>query len=280
MKGVKEQKKKKEDGTSALKKGLGVLSCFSWTKTQMSLTEIAREQGLPLPTAARLARALEEEGFLERDKKTKVFQLGFKCYLLGSIAKKTGFLRTIALPHMEELRKLFNETVNLYVREGDWRICYEQVESSLNLKRSARLGARFPLWAGASGRCFMAFMEKEEVDRLLDEVEPLTENTILSRKKVYEKIRELREKGYGTSVSEREEGVSSVAVPIFDGSMQSIACMTLSGPTARFSEQMISALIPALKARCREISLKLGAESQNLGLLGGDQAHSLTPEQD
>ena len=275
---MKEQKGKKEGGTLALKKGLGVLSCFSWTRTQMTLTEIARQQELPLPTAARLTRALEEEGFLERDKKTKVFQLGFKCYLLGSIAKKTGFLRTIALPHMEELRNLFNETVNLYVREGDWRICYEQVESSLNLKRSARLGARFPLWAGASGRCFMAFMEKEDVDRLLDEVQPLTENTILSREKVYEKNRELRKKGYGTSVAEREEGVSSVAVPIFDGSMQAVACMTLSGPTARFSEQMISALIPALKARCRDISLKLGAESQNLGMLEGDQEYPPAPQ--
>ncbi len=260
----------KEDGASALKKGLSVLSCFSWQKSRRTLTEIARELNLPLPTAARLAKALEEEGFLERNKKSKLFSLGFQCYLLGAIAKKTGGLRTMALPYMEELRKKFNETVNLYVREGNSRICFEQVESSLNLKRSAKLGDRFPLWAGASGRCFLAFMPDEDVYGILGEVESLTPNTILDRKVVLEKNSELRTRGYSLSVSEREQGVSSVAVPIFDASPQPPACMTLSGPTARFTEEMIRELIPALKKTCLELSVKLGAERRSVSLLETD----------
>lgn len=259
--------KTREDGASALKKGLSVLSCFTWLKSNKSLTEIARELEIPLPTAARLTKALQDTGFLERDPKSKLFSLGFQCYLLGTIAKKTGGLRTTALPYMEELRKQFNETVNLYVREGDSRICYEQVESSHNLKRSAKLGARFPLWAGASGRCFLAFMFEDEVRRILGHVESLTPNTILHEETVMEKNRELRIQGYGISVSEREWGVSSVAVPIFDASTQPLACMTLSGPTARFTEEMVRNLIPALKKACLELSLKLGAEKQFLSFL-------------
>ena len=205
--------------------------------------------------------------FLERDAKTKQYHPGFKCSLLGAIAKKTGVLRTIASPHMEELKTRFNETVNLYLREGDFRICYEQVESSLHLKRSARLGSRFPLWAGASGRCFLAFMSKEDVDRILDDVEPLTPNTILDKETVFRKNEEVRRNGYAISVSELEEGVSSVAAPIFDASMHPVACLTLSGPTSRFSEEMIQALILALKASCRAISIKLGAEQHTLKIL-------------
>jgi len=261
----------KEDGASALKKGLSVLSCFSWQKSRRTLTEIARELNLPLPTAARLAKALEGQGFLEREKKSRLYSLGFQCYLLGAIAKKTGGLRTLALPCMEELRKRFNETVNLYVREGDFRICYEQVESSLNLKRSAKLGDRFPLWAGASGRCFLAFMPEEEVSRILDEAQSLTPNTILDKKVVTEKNSELRKRGYSFSLSEREQGVSSVAVPIFDASLQPVACMTLSGPTARFTEKMIHELIPALKKTCLDLSLKLGAERRSVSLLETDR---------
>lgn len=258
---------KPEDGSASLKKGLSVLSCFSWLRTSLTLTEIARDLEMPLPTAARILKALEEEGFLERDKSTKQYRLGFKCYLLGSIAKKTGILRSLALPYMEELKRVFNETVNLYIREGDFRICYEQVESSLNLKRSAKLGDRFPLWAGASGRCFLAFMSNEDVERIISQAEALTPNTILEKNRVMEKNSELRKRGYSFSLSEREQGVSSVAVPIFDASMQPPACMTLSGPTARFTEKMIGDLIPVLKKTCLAISLKLGAERSELSFL-------------
>lgn len=268
---MEEKQKNKEDGASALKKGLTILSSFSWTKNAMTLTEIARERNLPLPTAARLIKALEEEGFLERNTKTKRYHLGFKCSLLGAIAKKTGILRMIASPYMEELRSMFNETVNLYLREGDIRVCYEQIESSFNLKRSAKLGDRFPLWAGAAGRCFLAFMKREEVDRILEEVEPLTANTILDKEQIYRKSLEVKTRGYSFSVSEREEGVSSVAAPIFDASMQPMACLTVSGPTSRFSEEMIAALIPEIKQRCLLISLKLGAERKNLAILEAEE---------
>ncbi len=264
---MEEKKMRKEDGASALKKGLAVLSSFSWTKNSMTLSEIARERNLPLPTAARLIKALEEEGFLERDSKTKRYHLGFKCSLLGAIAKKTGALRMIAAPYMEELKNMFNETVNLYLREGEIRICYEQIESSFNLKRSAKLGDRFPLWAGAAGRCFLAFMKREEVDRILEKVEPLTANTILDRERIYQKNSEVKERGYSLSVAEREEGVSSAAAPIFDASMQPVACLTVSGPISRFSKEMIAALIPQLQRRCLLISLKLGAERKNLAIL-------------
>jgi DNA-binding IclR family transcriptional regulator len=63
-------------------------------------------------------------------------------------------------------------------------------------------------------------MPEEEVFRILDEVESLTPNTILDKKVVMEKNRELRQLGYSLSVSEREQGVSSVAVPFFDASPQ------------------------------------------------------------
>lgn len=231
------------------------------------MTEISRELGIPLSTASRLARALEETGFLQRDQDTRLFTPGFSCYLLGSIAKKTGGLRTMALPYMEQLRERFNETVNLYIREGDSRICYEQVESSFNLKRSAKLGDRFPLWAGASGRCFLAFMPEQEVARHLSKAVSLTPNTIMDRAVVLEKNRMLRLRGYDLSVSEREQGVSSVAAPIFDASPQPVACMTLSGPTARFSDEMVAELITALKKTCLEISLKLGADREAVSML-------------
>ncbi len=165
---------------------------------------------------------------------------------------------------------MFNETANLYISEGDFKICYEKYgknESSLNMKRSAKRGDRFPLWTGVSGRCFPVFMSPEDVDRILSQPDPLTPNTIFKKVPGKAKTTELRRLGYSMSVSEREQEVSSAAAPIFAASMQAAACMTLSGPTSRFPEEMVRPLIPMLKKTCLDISLTLGAERSALSLL-------------
>lgn len=258
---------KSDNGTAALRKGLSVLSCFSWGRTNLSLSEVAVMLGLPVPTASRLVKALKEEGFLEQDARTKMYSLGFKCYVLGMVAKNSGLLRHIALPYMQSLRAKFNETVNLYRREGDSRICYEQEESTQYLKRFAELGARLPIGAGASGRCFLAYMTREEIGRILRSMESFTDNTILDIETVLDKNKELREKGYTVSVSERESGVSSVASPILDASALPVACLAVSGPSQRFTQEMIKKLAPELKVSCHAISLKLGAAPEDISFL-------------
>ena len=60
--------------------------------------------------------------------------------------------------------------------------------------------------------------------------------------------------------AEREQGVSSVAVPIFDASNMPVACLTVSGPIPRFTESMVAELVPAAIESARAISLRLGAE--------------------
>ncbi|MGI6789818.1 IclR family transcriptional regulator [Aminivibrio sp.] len=263
---------KKTDGTSAIKKCLSILSCFSFTKTEMTLTEITQELQYPFPTVSRLVKALEEEGFLERDKKSKQYRLGYKCTILSSIAQKTVNIRSLSLPYMESLKNRFNETVNLYIRDGDYRICLEQVESTHNLRRSAKLGDKFPLWAGASGRCFLAFMSQEELEFLIQNAQKITRFTVIDKQVILEKNNVLRKNGFTISVSERENGVSSVASPILDNTGRPVACIAVSGPTSRLSDDMIQALIPELKKSCYLISKKLGAQNSELVFLDNDGA--------
>lgn len=263
---MKHLRRRPESGTVALQKGLSILSLFSWDQTELTLTEIAHSLSMPKSTVARITNSLEAQGFLERDKETKKFALGFKCYLLGIIAKKTGILRSTIVPYMEELREEFNETISLYLQEDLHRICYEQVECFHNLKRSARLGARFPLWAGAAGRCFLAFMPNEEVDAVLYEAKRLTENTILDRALFHEKLREVHIYGFSTSISEREVGVSSVAAPIFDASDSVPVCLSISGPSSRFTPEIVERMAKKLKEDCLAISVKFGASQNALAI--------------
>lgn len=222
---------------------------------------------IPVPTASRLVKALREEGFLAQDPKTRLYSLGFKSYIVGAVARMSGVLRSIALPYMNRLRDKYNETVNLYIREGDFRVCYEQLESTQYLKRSASLGVRLPIGAGASGRCFLAFLPEEYARKVLGKITALTENTIVDVDIALGKIQEVRERGYSISAAERENGVSSVASPILDVASEAIGSIAVSGPSLRFTGEMIEALIPDIKTCCREISTQMGAREEDIPFL-------------
>lgn len=248
----------KTKGASSIRKCLAVLDSFTWDNPHRTLTEIAEEINAPLPTASRITAVLCEEGFLDKCE-GNLYQLGWKCYRMGAIFKASDPTKNVALPHMRKLRDTFNETVSLYQRKGIWRICCEQISSTYPLKRFANPGDRFPLWAGAAGRCFLAYMALEEVDAVFDAA---PEEVRLKRTILIDRATKVKDDGYATSIAEREPGVSSVSCPIFNFTGLPIACLTISGPSIRFTDDVVPRIILALLHESRELSIALGAPEE------------------
>ncbi len=248
---------------TAIEKALGVLECFSDSNPELTIREIAVSLGIPFSTAHRTIKVLVDAGYLYRNPNSKVLSLGAKLYYLGKIANKSMNIINISLPLMERLRDITGETVNLYFREGNSRICYEHAESNQTLKHSAKLGKRFPLWAGASGKCFLSYLPENEFNDIVSEAKPLTANTITSREQFVNEIRTIRSRGYSKSLSEREEGVASIAVPIFNQEGKVTACIAVSGPSFRIQGQQIDHIIEQTLIYAKEISFLLGFKEKN-----------------
>jgi len=246
---------------SSIEKALAVLESFSKDHTKQTISEIAQRQGLPFPTTHRIASRLVDLGYLYRDPQTKQLSLGARVYYLGKIAALSMNIINIALPFMEELRDKTKETVNLYFREGDSRICYEHVQSNQRLQFSVELGKRMPLWAGASGKCFLAFLPEEQFEKIAAQARPLTKNTIVDRDALARETALIRKRGYSMSCSEREEGVSSVAAPIFNREGVPAAVLAVSGPSFRFVDTQLDDIIAGTVDTARKISSTLGYES-------------------
>ncbi|MDR1730611.1 MAG: IclR family transcriptional regulator [Synergistaceae bacterium] len=241
----------------SIKKSLAVLTCFNEDNMELRLSEIASKLDMPLPTASRIINALLEEGFIEREEKKKIYRLGVKCYYLGAIAQKAGLLRNIAYEQMAALRNQFNETVNLYVRDGKYRVVYDQMECSHSLRRSVRIGEKFPLYVGASGRCLMAYMLQSEVREILKDAVKITEHTIVDIEPVNARLEEIRRNGYDISVSEREEGILCVASTILEAWKKAAGVIALTGPSFRFTDDVLSVAIPAVKNAAAAVSARL-----------------------
>lgn len=229
-----------------IERALKMLNCFTKEKLSLSLVEISREIDLPPSTTSRILSTLEKYNYLYRDDETQRYYLGPSIARLGTLCYSHMDFRRISIPYMIELRELYNESVGLYVPNKENRVCIERIESTHPLKRILNIGDRLPLTRGASGRLLLAYQPPQIIDELLA-ADPYTTT---------ERLAEIRALGYSTSRSEREEGVVSVAAPIFDSQHKVVAALNISGPAARISVELMEEM--ALKAK--EFALKISRE--------------------
>src|SRR5688572_1990442 len=116
-----------------------------------SLAELVVTTGLSRPTAHRLAVALEAHGLVRRDEDGR-FCLGLRLIGLGHAAAEAVPIWAAARPALAWLHEQTGESVQLYVRDGDARVCVESIESARELRTIVPVGARLPLSAGSGGK--------------------------------------------------------------------------------------------------------------------------------
>ncbi|MFT9495147.1 IclR family transcriptional regulator [Anaerosolibacter sp.] len=228
--------KSSENSVRSIQRALNVLMCFTWNERELTLTEITERVGLAKSTILRMLTSLELEGFISKDQKTNRYKLGHNIYYLGLIAKESLDIRKISRPIMEEIGKLSKETVNLYVLDQKERVCFEQVESPQAIKQSVRIGERFAIWAGATGKSILAHLEESMWYEMINDIEAHTENTIIDPDGFIGELKKIRKAGFAVSVGEKDHEVGCVAAPIFDAYQKTIGCLSISGPRFRFPE--------------------------------------------
>jgi DNA-binding IclR family transcriptional regulator len=184
-------------GVGVIDKSMAVLNVVAGGKR--TLGELVERTGLSRATCHRLAVALETHGLLRRTADGR-FALGLHLMALGRSAAEQFPLAERALPAMERLRATTGESVQLYVVDGDERVCVAALESPHGLRTIVAVGAALPLGVGSAGRVLRG---------------------------------ELGSEGWVESVEERERGVASVSAPVAGESGEPVAAISVSGPVDR-----------------------------------------------
>ncbi len=219
-------------GVGVLDKAVGILS-FLAEDGPASLAGVVRGTGLARPTAYRLLSALEAHGLVAREEGR--YSLGLRLLSWGGGAVGSGLVE-VARPVLAALRDRTEESTQLYVREGDRRVCIASVErTGGGLRDAVPVGAVLPLGQGSGGRVLLAWSEGAEGG---PDVRDLAET---------------RARGWAESVAEREVGVASVSAPVFgpDGSLRAAVCA--SGPVSRLGEHPGERLAEMVVEAAREI---------------------------
>ncbi|MGN7469746.1 IclR family transcriptional regulator [Brevibacillus sp. SAFN-007a] len=224
----------------SVERALDILLCFT-DATDLGLSEISSRLSLHKSTVHRLLATLENKGFLIRDVQTEKYRLGFRIWELSANLTHNDDPATLLLPEMERLRDLVEETISLYVRDGNERIRIQAVQSRQPIRRVAPIGARMPLAVGASSKVLVAYAEPYVLEQVLNDA---NWPEYVNREAYVEQLDQIRRQGFATSVEERELGTAAVAAPVFNRNGQLVASIAASGPSNRLTPEKMSEYAP------------------------------------
>lgn len=202
-----------------------------------SLRQLAGTSGLPRPTVHRLLVALEAHGLVGRDA-AGAFRLGPRLTELAARAGRGLELGALAGPVLSRLHDQAGESVQLYVRSGDRRLCVAARDAGTGLRDSVPVGALLPLDAGSGGKVLLAWSDDGERFPAVPPAE----------------LASVRRRGWAASVAEREAGVASISAPVLQSDGRLLGAVCVSGPASRLGPADCRRLAPAVTAAAASLA--------------------------
>ena len=243
---------------SVLEKATQILDLVAESPETATLTGIAQRLGQPRSSTHRLLSELVHLGLLYRVGASG-YTPGPRLVRWGEVASASSDIVRISQPAMVRLRDSIGESVHLYVRQRDTRVCVAAVEGIYELRHFTEVGRPLPLGVGASGKLLLAFADQGTRSR---EFRRAAATPASPRAPGVDdligQLDEIVATDWAMSFGEREEGLAAAAVPIRDHGGHVVAALTISGPSTRLTAERFEALRGQLTAAANEISQALG----------------------
>jgi DNA-binding IclR family transcriptional regulator len=228
----------------------------------MGVTEISKAIGANRSTVYRILSALRPLGYVRDGAEPGTVCLGFRVVELGERVLGQIDIRRVAGPHLRELAQITEETCHLAVLDGFDVVYADKAESEQSIRLFSVPGKRMPIYCTSMGKAFLAAMEKDERDAILDHVElvPRSANTITDRGELERDLEEIRERGYSMDRGENELGTRCVGAVILDRDDKPIAALSASGPESRMGDERMTRQGKEVMKMAEVIGLQLGRE--------------------
>ncbi len=231
---------------------------------ELGVTALSRRLDLHKNNVFRLLATLEERGYVEQSPETERYKLGVRALELGRAFSQGRSLLKRGRPILEALARAVGETAHLGVLR-DFEVIHLDGEASDRLVITmTRIGSRLPVHCTALGKALLGCGPdriREEFDGFLAEtgLERRTSTPIIDRDQFFEHLRGVKVQGFAVDRGECEEGVHCAAAPVFDGTGELVAGISVSALGSRLVEdQLLGRIVPQVTAAANRLSRDLG----------------------
>jgi DNA-binding IclR family transcriptional regulator len=218
--------------TDGVDRVVTVLELLAEAPEGLRVADVARALDVHKATASRLLATLLARRVLDRDASGR-YRLGPAFLRFAAVALTGLEMVSQARPELETLSRRTGETVNLGILDVVEVVYVDQVTGDHAIVAGNWVGRRSPAHCSSSGKVLLAFGDDATRDRVLaGPLERRTPHTVTDPRRLGALLEEVRRRGFARSVSELEDGLTTVAAPVFARG-ELVAAVSVSGPSFR-----------------------------------------------
>lgn len=223
-------------GIQSLDAALRVLSVMGEQTGPTSLTDLARESGMPPSKVHRYLASFISAGLVEQGGRSGKYDLGRGAIDLGLSALSRHDFVNNPSAHLADLREETGLTVLLSVWGAGGATVVRWERAASPVVTSMGLGTTLPLLNSSTGRIFLAYGPRPPMEKVLAgelararRTPDIVSDMEPTRAGVADLVAKIREKGYSTVYGDYIPGLVAIAAPILDWQREAQAVITLIG---------------------------------------------------
>lgn len=242
-------------------KAFDVLNAFDASSANLTLSELSKKTGINKATVRRFVLTLADLGYVNIVDNNK-FQLSPKVLNIGQHYLESLYLPNLALPILEKIANKVNDSTNLAILDGSEVVYVSRVNAAERIVgANLQIGSRLPYYATSLGKAIVAWLPETTRRQIWEntKIRSLTEKTLVNYEDFEKNIAQCRLQGFAYGDGELEEGLRSVAMPVFNRDAEPIAAINISTHALRTTEEMIlETYVPVLKEGIKQLNKLTG----------------------
>ena len=247
------------DFMTSLARGLAVIHAFQERKRHLTIAQISHRTEIPRAAVRRCLLTLIKLGYATTDGRT--YSLLPKVLTLGHAYLSSTPLAVSSQPYLDRRSDQLHEACNMATLEGDDILYIARSATTQRLiSVDLSVGGRLPAYCTSMGRILLSALDDVSLREYLDHVDlqPKTSRTIRTPEALLECLQQVRQQGWCIVDQELEQGLRSIAVPVYDASGQVLAALNVSTSAGRVARsELEQRFLPIMLDASRDLSTQL-----------------------
>ena len=211
---------------------LSILEYIAKKPQGVSFKELCEVFQLPKSSTHNLVQTLCNMNYLQKKGDYNEYQIGLKCFEVGSSYLATNPFFSAAKSIVENVSVKCRQTAHFGILTGHDILYLYKFDSNQALRISSDIGKRIPAHATAIGKALLSGLSDEELVALYAdyEMQALTTNTITSFEELHRQLTIVRSTQLATEKEESSPYIQCIAVPIMNSQRKVLAAMSVCFP--------------------------------------------------